>query len=1253
MPTLKIKTFSTAILVLCALIAIQAPVFGQASYTAQIRGVVTDQTGAVVPNATVTITNDATNISLTAHSNDHGMYVLTGLRPAVYTIRAEATRFRVVEKKNVVLQVDQQTTIDFELHPLGVITTVEVISAPPLLDTEQASLGTDVSNEYVRDIPLYSRGMFGLVFLAGGVTEATGSGINDNYPTGTNFVSNGQRNATAQITLDGSPISAPEQGEGGNSNVYYQPSVEIVQEFKVQNNGFSAEFGNNGGTIVNMVLKQGSNAFHGSGWWYGQRAAFDARDYFNSDEKPDHVRDQYGFSLGGPLKKNKTFFFVDFEKVRQQDPLTLGGIVPTDLERTGDFSQSPANLPDPLDPTGPTKDAGIYDPCAGNFEPAPPCAHTPFSGYKIPAEKIDPIGQAILNLYPPANIPGAVYPETNFRKTVLISDPGWQFDVKLDHQITANHKIGGRYSRHHDVYSVPTVIGNGDQGDGFIGTTNAQNGSAEYSWAITPTTLWTSRLSVDRVHAPVQANNYPTLSDLGLSPVLAANGLTRVPSINVDGGMLSIFTQCCVDTHFAHTLVSYSSALQWVKGAHSLKFGGEQRTFLNNFWQPDDPTGYFTFSRDVTTSDPTNSALGAVNQGNPFATILTGFASRDDTWLHVVPAVADKSKETAFYVQDDWKVTPKLTVNLGLRYEWSTPYTERHNRLQFSDFMGATEISIPVNRNRNPDYPELDFGQIGNIVGTTVFPTSGYRNSAVDRNNFAPRIGFAYQLASNTVLRGGAGVFYGMNVATNYQYAGPSFSRLANMYFTKDNYDHQYACLGIYPDTSKYLGCNGPFPAGLAPPQGTKYDNLAQWGFGNGSDLDTGTARNAEIYMWNLGIQHMFPGQIVVGVDYSANRSTHLPWAGAGGPVTGTNTRNRNFLPSSIRTQLVAAANDPTINPPFPDPNFNPNWVTDYLEALVPNPFQCFFTHEPTQNCPNPTPKFDAADVAGSRYLDDTIPQGLLLEPYPQFDGGFEGLPPLNATSWYHSLQIRFQKRASHYISFEGNYTFSKSTDDSAAGRNAWIGNLQYDNPQLLDNLKAEHGISANDAPHRLTAAVILDLPVGRGRRIGGGMNRVLDGIVGGWSLNSVITIQSGQPLGIYNSVGRLADGNPRPDVTCSQLRTGLSYRQAAASGGNLSYLNQDCFADPGDNIPGNAPRHFSNLRGDGIGNLDTSLSKEFKIREGKILQVRAEVFNAFNHQRFAFPDVGYAGSEVSAFGTVTATTNNYRRMQFGARFQF
>ena len=248
-------------LALCALflVALQllpSTSFAQASYTAQVRGAVMDQSGAFVTNATITITNDGTNISVTAQSDEHGQYILTGLRPDVYTIKTDAAGFRASEQKNVVLQVSQQTTIDFTLHPLGVITSVEVTTAAPLLDTESALWARTSPTSTCAIFRCTAAACLGWSIWRRGDGDR-GSGINDNYPSGTNFVSNGQRNATAQVTLDGSPLSAPEQGEGGNSNVYFQPSVEIVQEFKVQNNGFSAEFGNNGGTILNMVLKQG------------------------------------------------------------------------------------------------------------------------------------------------------------------------------------------------------------------------------------------------------------------------------------------------------------------------------------------------------------------------------------------------------------------------------------------------------------------------------------------------------------------------------------------------------------------------------------------------------------------------------------------------------------------------------------------------------------------------------------------------------------------------------------------------------------------------------------------------------------------------------------------------------------------------------------------------------------------------------------------------------------------------------------
>ncbi len=1180
------KLAASILFLFCGISAI----FGQGSYTAQIRGTVKDQSGAVVQGATVTITNDATGISVVARSNQEGLYILTGLRPAMYTLKAEAAGFRGVERKNVVLAVSQDTTVDLSMNPLSVTETVIVTGAPPLLDTESAALGTDVTNEYVRDIPLYNRSLFGLVYLAGGVTETTGSGVNDNYPSGTNFVSNGQRNATAEVRLDGSPLSAPEQGEGGNSNVYYQPSVEIVQEFKVQNNSFAAEYGNNGGTVVNMVLRQGGNKFHGAGWWYGQRSEFDSRDFFNTGEKPDHVRDQYGFAVSGPIVRNKTFFFFDIEKRRQNDPVNLEGFVPTDLMREGDFSELLA-LDQPIT---------IFDPrnltCDTRCEFETPNV--------IPTDQIDPIGQAIIKLYPEPNVTDAVFPDPNFRKVVLSTFPAWQFDVKLDHQISQNHKINGRYSRQHQLLTTPTVLGSGDFNDGLIDTTDVHNLGLEYNWAIKPAMLLSSRLSLDRVVEPVKANNYPTLDSVGLPPILAANGLHRMPAIVTSGESLNLFDQCCVDTNFAHTLWTYSSALQWVFGRHSLKFGGEQRQFFNNFWQPNYPTGLFDINRDVTTSQP-NQGLGDSNEGFSFATLMTGFAYAGQ--LNIVPAVADKSQETAFFVQDDWKVTPKLTLNLGLRYEWSNPYTERFNRSQFSDFRGDSGINIDG---------------IGEILGTTAFASSSQRSAPVDRNNWAPRLGFAYQLAPNTVLRGGAGVFYGMNVATNFQYAGTAFRKSAQIKFTKDNYQDQFASFA------------DPFPDGLSAPQGTKYGGLAEWGFDNENDLGTQTARNAEIYQWNLGVQHLLPWNIVIGADYSANRSTHLPWAGT------NSTRNRNFLSSAAREQAIA------------DAGANGQAPSDYLNELVDNPFQCLFTTVVAivgSQCPA-QPIFNEPD---SIYNDPQIPRLNLLRPYPQFDGAFTGLPLLAANSWYHSLQIRFQKRTSHNLSFEGNYTFSKATDDSSAGANAWVGNLQFDNPQVLDNLKAEHGIGSNDATHRFTMAVIYDLPFGRGRWIGGGMNRVADAIVGGWSLDGFITLQSGQPIAIQMASPLLADGNQRPNVICSNLRTGISYYDAAATG--QPYLNTDCFADPGDQVPGNAPRHFSNLRGPGIRNLDLSLSKEFEIREDMKLQIRAEMFNATNTPRFAFPSAAW-GDE--GFGLVESTASGssggtFRKMQFGARFQF
>jgi hypothetical protein len=1183
--------------------------FAQGSYRAQLRGVVSDASGAVVPNATVTITNTGTNISSAAHTGDKGEYYFTGLTPSVYSVKVEAAGFRIAERTGVVLAVDQESTLNFTVTLANINEKIEVTATAPLLDTDSATLGTDVTNEYVKNIPLPNRNFFGLTFLSGGVTEVAGSGTQDNYPEGTNFVSNGQRNATAEVRLDGALISAPEQGEGATSNVYYEPSVEIIQEFKVQNNSFSAEFGNNGGTVVNMVLKSGTNQFHGSGWYFLQRPGTDARDFFNPGPKPDHERDQYGFSLGGPIRKDRTFFFVDLEKVRDNEPINIVATVPTLAERTGDFSAATNPI---FDPISCIPDCSMRNQVQYNGVPN-----------VIPPGEIDPIGQAIINLYPKPNQAGEF---NNYRLNTLSHGPDYQFDIKLDHQINDKQRINGRYSRLHNNFVTPVDLGDGGDvtGDnGGIGNSplTVQNGSLEYTWTLNPKTIWTSHFGIDRAAQP-ETTNIPSLTSVGLPTVLEANGLDRLPTIQMSGASQwsSLYDQCCINTTFAHTLYSYSSQLVISKGSHLMKFGGEQRIFFNNFFQPPNPTGLFNFTDYVTSPFPnSNTDINGNPTGNPFASLLFGYPDNSSV-INIYPAVATKSKETGFYFQDDWKVNAKLTLNLGLRYEWSTPYTERDNRIEFSDFTGSSGKSIDLTSGGQTQ--ALGLGTAA-LNGITLFPTSDMRNVPVDRNNFGPRLGFAYQLNSSTVIRGGAGVYYGMSVATNFQYPGTAFRKSATMFFTLDNFDSRAATLA------------NPFPSGLTGPQGKQYGELAEWGYANGNDLGTTEAQNGDIYQWNLGIQRLLPSQIVIGVDYSANRSTHLPWGGY------SSTRNRDFISSSLlaRTSAQQHALDPTCDAD--------SCVSNYLANPVANPFCSLFGGTGCTYSAGP-PIFNEPD---SQYGNSTLPLVNLLRPYPQFDGDFEALPVLEAGSWYNSMQIRFQKRTTHHISFEGSYTISKSTDDSSVGANAFVGTLNNGNPQQLDNLRAEHGISANDTPQRLAAAVVVELPIGRQQWIGGHMNRAVDAIVGGWNISALVSEQSGQPLAIPMASPRLQDGNQRPNVLCGG-GMGISSNQAAIN--QTPYLNINCFADPGDQIPGDAPRYFSGLRTDGIHNIDMSLYKEFVPKESVKVQLRADVFNSFNHPRFATPNTAWDAGDPT-FGIINATAPGYtpRKIQFGLRFEF
>ncbi|HEY4901905.1 MAG TPA: hypothetical protein VIH89_00390, partial [Candidatus Sulfotelmatobacter sp.] len=304
------------------------------------------------------------------------------------------------------------------------------------------------------------------------------------------------------------------------------------------------------------------------------------------------------------------------------------------------------------------------------------------------------------------------------------------------------------------------------------------------------------------------------------------------------------------------------------------------------------------------------------------------------------------------------------------------------------------------------------------------------------------------------------------------------------------------------------------------------------------------------------------------------------------------------------------------------------------------------------------TPTNPCFNEPNSNYGEPTLSLGTLLTNYPQFSGDFEGLMLESASSWYNSMQFRFQKRTTHHVSFEGSYTISKETDDSSAGRNNWVGGLSLGVPQQLDRLSAEHSIGASDAPQRLAAAVVVDLPIGRKEWIGGNMNRVVDAFVGGWAIATMFTEQSGQPMALGMANARLANGTQRPEILCSQYKTGVSMHtvalnwQNAGNGGSPAFLNANCFGDPGDQTPGNAPRYFSGLRVDGIHNADLNFYKSFVPKEGMKIEIRAEMFNVTNHPRFAQPDSAVGDP---FFGTITGDAGGEtpRFFQFGARFEF
>jgi hypothetical protein len=720
--------------------------FGQAT-TAELSGTVQDASGAVVPGAQVIANNIATNIAHSTVSEKNGHYVVGQLPPGDYTITVEAKGFSKLVQTGLSLQVNQQAQLDLTLKVGAQTETVEVVSQAPLLESESSSVGTVIGQQMVNQLPLNGRNFTQLATLSPGVTgvgqSATGtieSGTRpDNRRPASEIFSNGNREGDNNFLIDG-----VDDNERLTLSIVVRPPVAAVREFKIQTNLYSADIGRNSGAVIDVITKSGTNQLHGSVFEYIRNSAVDARSYFNRPPSPfpSFRLNQFGFSLGGPViipkvynGKNRTFFFADYEGFRNTTQSFVLGNVPTLKERAGDFSEVE---------TTPGV-ANIYDPLTTKPNPANPGGfiRTAFPNNFIPLNRRDPISVKMLNAYP---LPTSTGRFNNYSSNLLQSQNANSFDVRIDEQITPRDLVFGRYSYQSttniapSTYPVTTIPGIStpvhlsDEAS-FAGTsaTPTSQTALGYTRVFTPTIVNDFRFGFSRYkldYVPVDfVPNGGLANQLGIPN---ANVTPREQNITIfsPSTYLGVGQTRSLPLYRRENTFQVFDNLVWTRSSHTLKFGIDFRRRQLTIYQTNMGNGRFNFSPALTDSrNPAGSG------GDSAASMMLGYAtSIGHDYTFPFPGI--RLNEYGVYAADDWRMTRKLTLNYGLRWDYFSPPSEELDRWA----------------NFNPTTGKMDVaGRNGVSLTADVLPF---------RNNWGPRVGFAYQALPNTVLRGGFGLFY-------------------------------------------------------------------------------------------------------------------------------------------------------------------------------------------------------------------------------------------------------------------------------------------------------------------------------------------------------------------------------------------------------------------------------------------------------------------------------------------------------------
>ena len=1269
---------------------LQLAAYGQL-YTGSISGVVTDPSGAVVPGAHVVAKDVDKGFAFTGTTDGAGRYLLRNIPPATYNVSAEAAGFERQRKDGVVITVNLNAEVNFSLLVGAASQTVEVQARGVELETQDAVTGQVVNRTFVNNLPLVDRDFTNLAFLAPGIVETNApgaSGSGSGQPI--NFNSNGSRNSTTDVLIDGASATNFEQNSGLLS-VPYTPSVDSVEEFKVEQANFTAEIGFAGGTIINVVTRSGTNQFHGSVYEFLRNSAADANNWFNPNNTPIAAlkRNDFGFTIGGPIRKDKTFFFFDYEGVRQTSATTSGDMgVPSLCERgegpcpagqsaLGNFSELCTLQGGSFSPAGQCSipSGQLWDPYSGVFSQDPAgdgslgagavrSTFIPFNDlsnyasnplfpanqklqgtpFALPAGKGNLINPAARNLF-------LLFPKPTFNATDLVTlqnanfftsgsntNSNNQFDIKVDHRFSDHDLLSVRYSQQWSNSTSFNCFGNiADP------CTSGPSNSTRHTATINHTHTFSSTLVLNVVfgyvrgfdNAPGIKGQFPntgsSFSQLGL-PSYLNNGFGVLPQVTISGYNSgntgnNLGTQSFIITREGQDSAHLGGTVSWVRGEHELKFGGEGRLHRINHGNPGWPAGSFAYdfsstSQFATQFNTDDNGLPS-SGGDGLASFLTGVGSPNQSGGGCTPCqqgfdnfVSTQSFQYAAFAQDNYRVTPKLTLNLGLRYELNTPRTERFNRMNWLDPNALSPLHVA-------GLPPLH--------GIEVFASPSNRyNYDTDYKDIQPRFGLAYQLPHAFVLRGGYGIYFS-TPRSGASGTGPWGFQGFNIqppWLTTLNIDHATPWNTLSNTSCQFTP---PFTCSVAPAPGNSLGAFNDIGFAAVGPIRKESLNTPYEQTWSFGFEKELPAKIVLEANYVGKKGTHLYLGGF---------REHNYVPPSAIAGMT------------------PNEIGNFLTAQVNNPFAppSFTSCDPTKYICDPT-----SGLSGP-----TIQESQLLVPFPQYNG-FQGDSPPIANSIYHALQIRAEKDFAHGLQFLVTYAWSKSIDDASASDDSFVflgggtiggSTLNVQNPFHLGGEQGERAVSVYNIPQVFQFSYVYQFPVGRGKWLGHNMNSVLDAIIGGWQTNGIIRINDGRPIipMLVNGGTPIPTYNQRPNLTGTLKRASGRPENAVINGpftGTNYFANPNALSTPDNFTFGNSPRTIATALQPGAENFDMSIFKEFplsRLREGMRGEFRAEAFNTFNHPQFQGPDATVGASD---YGMITFTVNNPRQLQLALKIYF